>query len=222
MQWLASHTGWLLILDNVNARRDIDDLLGCAPTGRFLITSRLAAAWPDAVTILRLDVLNEDDSLALLTRTATAATGPQDMDGADDLCAELGHLALAIKQAAAYLAQTPLLTPRGYLNLLAQAPANLYQKGGAGVTNSERTIARIWRLTLDRIHQAQPLATELLRILSWYAPDEIPVNLLDGAASPTALNGALGLLTAYNMATADPNTHTLANPPPRPVPHPHP
>ncbi|MFI1177512.1 tetratricopeptide repeat protein, partial [Streptomyces melanogenes] len=209
MEWLASHTGWLLILDNVNDRHDIDDLLGRARTGRFLITSRLSAAWPDAATILRLDVLEEADSLALLTRTACASTGPRDMDGAPELCAELGHLALAIEQAAAYLAQSPLLTPRGYLTLLAQAPATLYQSGGSGVTDSERTIARVWRVTLDRIHHEQPLATDLLRILAWYAPDRIPAALLDDAADPPALTSALGLLTAYNMVTADPTTHTL-------------
>ncbi|MFM9700758.1 tetratricopeptide repeat protein [Streptomyces europaeiscabiei] len=209
MQWLATHTGWLLILDNVNDRNDINDLLSHAPEGRFLITSRLSAVWPDATTVLRLDVLDEQLSTILLTRLATT-TGPRNMDGAAELCSELGHLALAITQVAAYLAQNPLLTPRDYLTRLAKAPATAFETGGAGVTKSERTIARIWRLTLDRIHKQQPLANDVLRILAWYGPDHIPATLLEDYAEQTVLEDALGLLTAYSMVTADPVTRTLS------------
>ncbi|MFF7602336.1 tetratricopeptide repeat protein [Streptomyces mirabilis] len=208
-QWLATHTNWLIILDNVNEIQDIADLLGCAATGRFLITSRLAFPWHDAATVIRLGVMDEAESLALLTRIASAH-GTRNMDGAPELCAELGYLPLAVEQAAAYLAQNELLTPRGYLDLLAQYPADMYKKGGAGVTDSERTIARIWRLTLDRIHQSQPLATDLLRTLSWYAPDQIPVSLCNDAADALVATDAIGLLTAYNMAATDPTTNTLA------------
>ncbi|MDQ1006904.1 tetratricopeptide (TPR) repeat protein [Streptomyces sp. V4I23] len=210
LQWLATHTGWLLILDNVNDPKDIAPLLARATSGRFLITSRLAAAWHTAATVIRLDVLEEAEALALLTRIATAAVGPRDLDGAAELCTQLGHLPLAVEQAAAYLAQSPLLTPRGYLALLAQYPADMYKAGGAGVTDTERTIARIWRLTLDRIHQTLPLATDLLRTLAWYAPDHIPATFLSDAADPPVVTSALGLLTAYSMASADPSTGTLA------------
>lgn len=67
------------------------------------------------------------------------------MDGAGELCAELGYLPLAIDQAGAYLAQTAI-TPREYLNMLAAYPAQMYQAGGEG-SDTRRTIARIWHLT---------------------------------------------------------------------------
>ncbi|UQA92341.1 FxSxx-COOH system tetratricopeptide repeat protein [Streptomyces halobius] len=210
LQWLATHGGWLLVLDNVNDPRDIAPLLDRARGGRFLITSRLATVWHDAATVVRLDVLDENASLALLTRIATAGADPRDMDGAAELCAELGHLPLAVEQAAAYLAQAPLLTPRGYLGLLARYPADLYGAGGVPGADSERTVARVWNLTLDRIRRTQPLATDLLRLLAWYAPDRIPVGLLGGVPGTPEATGALGLLTAYSMATADPATGTLA------------
>ncbi|MFF1795730.1 hypothetical protein ACFVXQ_16175 [Kitasatospora sp. NPDC058263] len=88
LQWLSSHTGWLLILDNVNDPADIAHLLARAPGGRFLITSRLATAWSDATTLVRLDILEPAESLDLLTHITTA-TGPRDLDGAADLCAKL-------------------------------------------------------------------------------------------------------------------------------------
>ncbi|MFD9034759.1 FxSxx-COOH system tetratricopeptide repeat protein [Streptomyces sp. NPDC059567] len=208
-QWLASHTGWLLILDNVNDPADIAPLIARAPNGRFLITSRLATAWSDATTLLRLDVMDEAESLALLTRITTAA-GPRDLTGASELCTELGHLPLAIDQAAAYLAQNPLVTPNGYLQLLIQHPATMYSHGGA-TTPNERTIAQVWNITLDRITHLQALAADLLRVLAWYAPENIPVTLFDcGQDDPAARQTALGLLTAYNMVTVDTATGTLA------------
>ncbi|WP_159474492.1 FxSxx-COOH system tetratricopeptide repeat protein [Streptomyces caniferus] len=212
LQWLASHTGWLLILDNVNDPADIAPLLDRTHAhGRFLITSRLATAWHHIPTVVRLDVLAAADALDLLTRTATHTAPGRNMDGAEDLCAELGQLPLAIEQAAAYLAQNPLTTPRAYLTLLDQHPAAMYRTGAVGVTAPQRTIARIWHVTLDRIATLHPQAAGLLRLLAWYAPDQIPATLLDGGpADPPTLNTALGVLTAYSMITPDPATHTLS------------
>lgn len=111
LQWLATHTGWLLILDNVNDPADIASLTQGPATGRLLITSRLATTWNRvATTVVRLGVLDPNESLDLLTRIITAA-GPRDLDGSTELCAELGHLPLAIEQAAAYLVENQLTTP---------------------------------------------------------------------------------------------------------------
>lgn len=115
VQWLATHTGWLLILDNVTAPGHVAGLLARATTGRYLITSRLATGWHDTDTRIRLDVLGKAEALALLTSRARAA-GPRDMDGAADLCQELGYLPLALEQAAAYITQTPALTPAATWN----------------------------------------------------------------------------------------------------------
>jgi tetratricopeptide (TPR) repeat protein len=207
LQWLATHAGWLMILDNVNDPADIAPLLARATTGRFLITSRLATTWHHATAVVRLDVLDPAESLDLFTRITTAA-GPRDLDGAAELCAELGHLPLAVEQVAAYLAQNPLLTPRAYLGLLAQYPATMYRQG-AVTTPAERTIARIWNITLDRITTLQPGAADLLRTLAWYAPENIPVTLVDGLADPSTVH-AIGLLTAYSMITPDPAAGALA------------
>ncbi|MCX2183933.1 hypothetical protein KV205_25875 [Streptomyces sp. SKN60] len=117
------------------------------------------------------------------------------MDGAAELCADLGHLPLAVEQAAAFLAQNPLLTPRAYLGLVRQRPAPQYDQGGEGFTAAERTIARIWRVTLDRIGELQPHASDMLRALAWYAPDGIPADLLADEEQPAAVAGAIGALT---------------------------
>ena len=148
--WLAAHDQWLLILDNVNSVNDIAPLLARlgGGSGRFLATSRRATGWHHVgAAALRLGVFEPGEALVLLA--GILRTAPDDLDGGAELCAELGFLPLAISQAGAYMDQNHL-GPRDYLRLLAEHPAHLYATGDED-TVSERTIARIWRVTLDRL-----------------------------------------------------------------------
>ena len=130
VQWLAAHRGWLLILDNVTDPADVAPLLGRAPAGRYLITSRRAAGWHATAVPVRLDVLDPAEAEALLSAILTQDR-PREVDGAAELCAELGYLPLAIEQAGAYLAQAGA-TPREYLDLLARYPVAMYQAAAEG------------------------------------------------------------------------------------------
>ncbi|MFI1177509.1 tetratricopeptide repeat protein [Streptomyces melanogenes] len=195
--WLAGHDGWLLVLDNVEDPAHIRQLLDRVPGGRVLITTRRATGWHHNATSICLGVFDPPEAVDLFTRILTHH-GPRDTEGADAVCEELGQLALAVEQAAAFCAETGT-SPRGYLDMLARWPATMFATGTAG-GDSERTIARIWHLTLDRLADT-PLAGDLLRILAWYAPDNIPRDLLHDLAEPPQLATAIGQLTAYSMIT---------------------
>jgi tetratricopeptide (TPR) repeat protein len=147
-----------------------------------------------------LDVLPQAEAVALLTRIAAHGRSGERLEGAADLVAELGCLPLAVEQAGAYLHQARL-SPAAYLNLLRTSPAVMYDRAARGA-DGERTIARIWRHTLDRL-TTTPLAGKLLRVLAWYAPEQIPRTLLDGFADAPDLAQALGDLAAYNMITLE-------------------
>ena len=156
----------------------------------YLVTWWITAATPAdidaglaALAVALQDVLDPAEAQALLA-AILAPDRPQEADGAAGLCAELGFLPLAIEQAGAYLAQAGA-TPREYLGLLARYPAAMYQAAPEG-GDAARTIARIWRVTVDRLAD-DPLAGQVLRILAWYAPDAIPRTLLDGLADPPAV-----------------------------------
>ncbi|MFC8529252.1 FxSxx-COOH system tetratricopeptide repeat protein [Nocardia sp. NPDC057227] len=208
LQWLASHTGWLLILDNVNDPRDITAVLARALTGRVIVTSRLATGWAPGASTLRVDVLEPEESLRLLIGIITA-DGSRNCDGGTELCQELGHLPLAVEQAGAYLAQNRFITPREYLHMFAQYPTQMYEQGSVGI-GPQRTIARIWRITLDQVATTTPAAADLLHSLAWYAPDDIPLSLCQGLADPLTLGAALGTLAAYGLITPDPDSGTLS------------
>ncbi|WP_371493408.1 tetratricopeptide repeat protein [Kitasatospora sp. NBC_00374] len=198
-QWLATHSGWLLVLDNVDNPDHLAPLLARATTGRILITSRRSTGWHDTAVPVPLDVLASEEALELLTRILTrGGTGTADLDGAAELCHELGGLPLAIEQAGAYIAETGI-TARTYLSLLADDPADMYQETAAG-RDSERAVARVWSITLDRLTDV-PLAGHLLRVLAWWAPDGIPRNLLSPLGSAPAVLRAIGHLSAYSMIT---------------------
>ncbi|MFD7787689.1 NB-ARC domain-containing protein, partial [Streptomyces nojiriensis] len=198
IEWLGGHDGWLLVLDNVEDPAHIDPLLNrVAGRGRVLVTTRRATGWHRHATTVRLGVLEPADALDLFVRILIQQ-GPRDTNGADAVCAELGYLALAVEQAAAFCAETGT-TPSDYLGMLAQWPAQMFAATSAG-GDSARTIARIWRITLDRLTDT-PLAGDLLRLLAWYAPDHIPRDLLNGPADPPSRAVALGRLAAYNMVT---------------------
>jgi tetratricopeptide (TPR) repeat protein len=191
--WLTAHEGWLLILDNINTPDDAQGLLARLSTGHILITSRLAHGWPKA---LSLDVLTSDEAVDMLTQIIRTT------DRARELCAELGELPLAIDQAAAYIAQTGI-TPTEYLDLLAQYPEVMFTETGEG-GDAQRTIARTWHVTLNHLSDT-PETSHILRVLAWYAPDEIPRTLLDGIADKPTLLRALRRLSAYSMITLHPD-----------------
>ncbi|UOX90353.1 tetratricopeptide repeat protein [Amycolatopsis sp. FBCC-B4732] len=201
-QWLATHTGWLLILDNLNQPAEARALLARLPGGRILITSRRADGWHTIAAAVNLDVLDEGDAVELMTKILEAHDSKAGAEGAADLCRILGCLPLAIEQASAYMAETSA-TPVEYLGLLARYPATMYGETAEGV-DAERTMARVWRVTLDRL-TGTPLVGQVLRVLAWYAPDDIPASLLTGIAEEPLVRKALGRLSAYSMVnlTAD-------------------
>ncbi|MBE8519449.1 AAA family ATPase, partial [Amycolatopsis sp. H6(2020)] len=197
VRWLATHEGWLLVLDNVTSPQDVAGLLSRVWTGTVVITSRQRSGWR-AGEIVPLDVLAEDEAVALLAGIVRLEWPDADLGGADRLCGELGWLPLAVEQAGAYLAQTRT-SPGAYLGLLARFPARMFTATAEG-GDAQRTMARVWHVTLDRLADT-PAAGQVLRQLAWFAPDEIPRDLLAGEVEEPELSEALGRLAAYSMIT---------------------
>jgi hypothetical protein len=193
LQWLAAHRNWLLILDNVADPADVRGLLAAAHGGRFLLTSRRATGWHGIAETVSLDVLTQDEAIDLFTRICPGAG-----DGVGAVCAELGCLPLAVEQAAAYCLETGT-TAAEYRTLLADYPADMYTAATEG-GDMERTVARVWRVTLERLAD-DPLAVTILLTLAWYAPEDIPRSLLDTLGPPPAVRRAVGRLVAHSMVT---------------------
>ncbi|MFE7217067.1 tetratricopeptide repeat protein, partial [Streptomyces sp. NPDC057611] len=204
--WLQTHPGWLLILDNAEHPNTIRHLISqLHHAGRHLITSRFANGW--TTTPLTLPLLTPAASLDLLTRL-TGLTDPDNQRNARLLADELGHLPLALEQAGAFITQSRIPVS-AYRDLLRQHPAETTSTAPAG-SDPQRTMARIWRITLDALHRDTPLAVDILRTAAWYAPTAIPRTLLAPLTdNPVSYAQALSQLAAYNMITLEADTFSV-------------
>ncbi|MGW6918360.1 FxSxx-COOH system tetratricopeptide repeat protein [Kitasatospora sp. NPDC054939] len=203
LQWLATHDGWLLILDGLDDPAQVQRLLARRPSGHVVATSRRTSGWHDAATALPLRTLSPHDARDLLSRILTHQGGPADLDGAEELCAELGYLPLALDQAGAYIVHSGV-SLRQYLEQLADSPGDTYRHA-VDTTGYDRTVARVWAITLDRLAET-PLAVHILRVLAWYAPAGIPVDLLDRIGREPAVRTALARLEDHSMVARSRDT----------------
>ncbi|KAB8161826.1 tetratricopeptide repeat protein [Streptomyces sp. 3MP-14] len=205
--WLQGRTGWLVVLDNVNDPDDIAPWLGRLGTGRVLVTTRRDVPWPGMSTVLRLDPLHPDASLTVL-RGVAGENVTADENVWRELAEELGHLPLALQQAGAYLAQTRT-APVRYLQRLRADPAGVLATSTPGGPH-QRTIARLWSVTLDTLDNTSPDAVALLRILAYCAPTPLPRDVLDTALTTREeVDQALGLLLAYSLINLTNTTVTV-------------
>ncbi|WP_256638352.1 tetratricopeptide repeat protein [Streptomyces murinus] len=206
-QWLAWHPGWLLVYDNVDNPDDLAPYTGALHQGHHLATSRRTTGWPDTAPTLTLGNLHPDDAQNLLCRLVFKDTTPTARQQADAraLTAELGHLPLAIKQAGAYLAQNRGISFDAYRRRL----GTKLTKTAHGLA-AERTIARIWDVTLHDLEQWDPLAIQVLHTAAWLAPDDIPHTLLTPpGTAPDDIAEAIGTLAAYSMVSDTGTTVTV-------------
>ncbi|TGA97420.1 tetratricopeptide repeat protein, partial [Streptomyces sp. MZ04] len=196
--WLQAHPGWLLVFDNVEKPEDVRGIAGqLRDAGRQLITSRCKEGWTGAP--IALPVLDAEASLDLLARLTD---GGDEDEAARALAEDLGHLPLALEQAGAFIAQTSL-TVDEYRGMLRAHPEHATDAAPPG-SDPARTMARIWRITLDVLHERDPRAVDILRIAAWYAPTGIPRDLFAPLAeNPVDRAGLLALLANYNMITLD-------------------
>ncbi|MEU5215079.1 tetratricopeptide repeat protein [Streptomyces sp. NPDC020807] len=192
LQWLATHDDWLLILDNVSDPADLRPLLARGVRGRVLVTSRRATGWQDLGRTVALEVLDPEDAAGLFTQVCGSD------DGVGELCAELGCLPLALRQAAAYCAEAGI-TPRAYGELLAAYPAEMFAAVAEGGEEA-RTVARVWQVTLGRLGDT-PRAVLVLHAISWWGPEGIPRRLLEPLGTPVEVTEAVRRLAAHSMIT---------------------
>ncbi|MFJ5227839.1 tetratricopeptide repeat protein [Streptomyces sp. NPDC088400] len=204
LSWLRTHQDWLLVLDDAASPHDLTPVLGMT-TGRHIITSRRTTGWRRSAQPLPLDTLPSDAAVELLMRIIEP-DGPDDERVLACLADELGHLPLALEQAAAYIESTAI-SPATYLDRLRRYPGRMFAAGASGhEADNQRTIARIWQLSLQAITAQQPLAGDLLRLFAWLAPAPVPRDILEGlheglGEDPFAVDEALALLHGYSMIT---------------------
>jgi tetratricopeptide (TPR) repeat protein len=206
LDWLQANPGWFLIFDNVDAKpalAEVEHILGALSGGHVVVTSRLAD-FSGNFQPLSLDVLTVDDAAAfLLARTqGRRRTAADDDVKVRQVATELGHLALALEQAAAFIAKRRL-TFAQYLEQWHSHRDETLAWFDETVTGYPRAVAVTWQTSVAQLSAG---GRRLLERLAWLAPEKVPEFLLDvpiPGAEEENLHDALDDLAAYSLVTRD-------------------
>lgn len=197
LHWLQTHHQWLLILDNVeedmNAGAcDLTRLLSALKTGHILLTTRVQAVAHLARNYV-LDVMQDEEGAQFLLRRAALLplsatlqeTAPAQRAEALALCRLLGALPLALEQAAAYIQETGCGLA-GYRKVYELSRKDLLQtkvQYKRLYTDYSESVATTWLVSFQRVEQQSAVASDLLKLFAYLAPDSIPQEMiLEGAA----------------------------------------
>jgi tetratricopeptide (TPR) repeat protein len=189
----------LLVFDNVADPDAVRPYVPSAGKSQVVVTSVQASALALG-NPAPVDVFTEEESLAFLTER----TGRHDSDGAKALAGEVGHLPLALAQAAAVI-QAQRLTYSVYMNRLHEHPARTYLSRTKG-DPYPRGVAEAILLSIDAAIAADPACRcgDLLAMISLLSPDGVARQILYFAESTNgaeAADEALGRLADASLLT---------------------
>ena len=217
-QWFATHDGWLAIFDNADDLPIIEDFLPPGDRGHLLITTR-AHAPGTLANSLEVEKLELPEAMLPPDGTLEQASDA-DRATAESIARELDGLPLALDQAGAYIEETQC-SLTSYLSQYRQRQTNLLKRrGGTGKQHPE-PVATTWSLSFEQVEKLNPVAADLLRFLSFLAPDAVPEQLIIKGPShlgPTLqpladdeslLNEAIAALARYSLVKRKREDSTL-------------
>lgn len=184
-QWLGTHDTWLLILDNADDLDMTDTFLPPRYKGHVLLTSRTQAVGGLAHSIEVREMDKEEGTLLLLRRAKVLTKDApldqattQERQHAEAIVTLMDGLPLALDQAGAYVEEKPGATLATYLETYTRRQADLLQQRGQHGNNHPDAVVITWSLNFEQVEQRSLLATDVMRVCAFLAPDDIPKNSL--------------------------------------------
>ncbi|MEU9575162.1 tetratricopeptide repeat protein [Streptomyces massasporeus] len=183
---------WLIILDDVSSPSDLRGLWPpAAKNGRTLVTTRRrdSAFRGDRRKIAKVGLFRKNEAISYLESSLAAGNRRETVDELGRLVCDLGHLPLALSQAAAYIVDADLdcATYRAKLADRARRLEELVPDTDALPDDQNVTLAAAWSLSIERADNLSPagLARPVLQLTSFLDANGIPESVL---TSSLALN----------------------------------
>jgi tetratricopeptide (TPR) repeat protein len=190
---VRSYSDCLVIFDNVESLAAIEPYLPHPSAQPHLLgTSRTEQ--PGFVPV-PLDILDEDQSLALLASEADRSpAGDEEEEAAREIARELGGLPLALEMAGAYLLNRPIRWQQYRDMLRKDAKAAFRSRLLASFTRHEADLFATLRIQ-EGLFEAEPRLREILDVLTWSGSAAMGLSLLAALLNTEAtdLLGALSL-----------------------------
>lgn len=193
---LRHRRDWLLIFDNANAPEEIRDFLP-GIGGHVLITSR-HAAWGGVAQKVEVKKWPPEVAVEFLVKR----TGEADDVAAGELAHELDYLPLALEQAAAYI-DSAGKTFAGYLAIFRKHPIEVFTHSQPS-TDYPATVATTWEISFQQLEKESPAAAVLLHLCAFFAPDNIPRDVIASGAEhlPEPLGTAVSDALAFDAGVS--------------------
>ncbi|KAM0257342.1 hypothetical protein ACHAQJ_004429 [Trichoderma viride] len=193
---------WLIILENADEmetffpksqdegkqQEPLASYLPKTGNGKMLITSRnISVAEKLTGGHKTLREVPTMDSLEALRIFQNKLIGDIDQDAAVDLVHALEFIPLAVNQAAAYInRRAPRVSIRSYLDDFRQSEGqkkSLLHRDAGDLRRHEEvsnSVVVTWQVTFEQIRQERPAAANLLLLMSFFQPQNIPDFMLSG------------------------------------------
>ena len=222
-QWLGDegNGSWLLILDNADdaalfthampqSYATSASILAYIPqtsTGLILVTSRNREAASRLIghdkNMIIVESMSETEALTLLQEKLS--NKPLDID-ALKLVKALSYIPLAITQAAAYISRrAPRINVAKYVNLFLESEVNQRSLLGRDEGDLRRdpdvhhAVITTWQISFDQIKKDNPLAANILSLMSVFNRQGISESLLCRDGDQLAFEDALGVLCGFSL-----------------------
>ncbi|WP_343233777.1 tetratricopeptide repeat protein [Streptomyces sp. CS081A] len=192
---------WLVVLDDLADPADLRRLWPpTSPSGSTLITTRRqdAPLTGPGRRLIQVGLFIPQESTAYLTTTLAAHGRHEPAEQLAALAGDLGHLPLALSQAAAYLIEARLDCAT-YRTRLADRTLSDVLPDSSGLPDDQATtVAAAWSLSIERADTMRPvgLARPMLQLAALLDPNGIPHTVL--TSSPV-----LTYLTEHPAQTPD-------------------
>ena len=223
--WLNKHGRWLLVLDNAD---DIDLFFGPPATALYqkrmheylprcgdcktVITTRdkrVAYRLSDREDPIVVDTMTTSDASDLLkSRLSDENLHPRHANDHRQLLEVLGHLPLAITQAAAFITENSI-TVSEYLEILSVNQAEVENLLSEELGDHRRdarspsSVLGTLKPSFDQIAKRKPLAADLLSFMAFLDRNGIPKSLLKRDDVRTVdFISALGTLQSFSLIGA--------------------
>ncbi|MET7621556.1 FxSxx-COOH system tetratricopeptide repeat protein [Streptomyces sp. NPDC005408] len=183
---------WLLILDNADGAGSLTDFLAGGRSGHVLVTSQRSEGWSRYAETIEVGVFSRPESISHLRRRLPDF-GPEEANLVADA---LGDLPIAVEQAAAGIKQTGL-SAREYIKLLQRSTAGVEEHGDGDLAVLTNTTGGTWDFAIGRLRESYPPAVRLLQLCSFFSPEPISMDLLEGIEIARALGGGRTVARAY-------------------------
>ena len=177
-RWMEQNSNWLLIFDNADVPRYLNDFLPQQAQGHILLTSRAHSF--DSLGILKpieVEKMPLNEATDFLIERVARELDDSEKDFAEQLAKEIDGLPLALEQAGAYIHEKSLTFKR-YLANYQRSKLDLLAKQKPVLGEYPASVQTTWSLNFEVIKQQSEASADVLRLSAFLAPDVIPYELI--------------------------------------------